>query len=94
MRPQPAPLPQRTKFDRWLWERDITNAVAAKQLGCVGETVRRYRLPFDDADRRIPDQLMLGKIHTLTGGAIKPADFYPPELTAGAPEASDEVGVR
>ena len=81
--------PRRSKFDRWLWDNDISNALAGEKLGCAGETVRRYRLPFGAQGRRIPDQAMLARIHGLTGGEITPSDFYPEALNCG-PAASPE----
>lgn len=76
---------QRTPFDRWLWERHVLNAEAGEALGVTGETVRRYRLPFGDQGRRIPDEELLEKIFAWTSGAITPADFYPPHLGRPAP---------
>ena len=72
---------QRTPFDRWLWEQDIDNATAAADLGVVGETVRRYRLPFGHSGRRTPDPAMVEKIFAYTRGAITPADHYPSKLS-------------
>ncbi len=73
----PAPV-QRTPFDRWLWERDISNVAAGERLGRHEVTVARWRLPFSSEKRRIPDAAVIRDIEEWTQGEVGPADFYPP----------------
>lgn len=70
----------RTPFDRWLWENSISNTEAGRRLGCHAQTVRLWRKPFGDAQRRVPSIDDMRKIVALTEGAVTPADFYPPDL--------------
>lgn len=76
----PEPL-QRNGFDRWLWERNIDNIEAGRRLSRHPVTIGRYRLPFGDPKRRIPEQEVLDKIHAWSGGEVTIADFYPPHLS-------------
>ena len=88
MAPHAAPATiQRTPFDRWLWERDIDNAVAGQRIGVHAETVRKYRLPFGHRMRRVPAEATLTEIFAWTAGEITPAHFYPPELRRPAEAA-------
>ena len=54
----------------------ITNVAVAARLGCVPETIRRWRLPFGDSDRRIPDETAMAPIFEFTQGEVPPASFY------------------
>lgn len=74
--PPPRPTLDRTPFDRWLWERGYTNIAAAEELSVIPETVRRWRLPFSDPLRRIPDEEAMERIFEFTAGEIPPAAFY------------------
>jgi hypothetical protein len=78
---------QRTPFDRWLWEKSISNVEAGRLLGCHAQTIRLWRRPFGDAQRRVPGIEDMRKIVTLTGGEVVAADFYPPDLQAPAAAA-------
>ena len=70
----PAPI-ARSNFDRWCWERDISNVQAAGVLGCAIESVRRYRLPLDDENFRPPKVRTLILIEEWTAGEITSRDF-------------------
>lgn len=84
----PEPL-QRNEFDRWLWERDIDNVAAGRELGLHPLTVGRYRKPFGHSERRTPDVEALARIKAYTGGEIDELAFVPPHLRPGyvAPDA-------
>lgn len=84
-----APPAQRTPFDRWLWEKSISNVEAGRLLGCHAQTIRLWRRPFGDAQRRVPGIDDMRKIVTLTGGDVVAADFYPPDLQAPAAPVKD-----
>jgi hypothetical protein len=65
----PAPVPH-PPFNRWLFERRLTNTWAASNLGCSTEYVRLMCLPLSDPKRRRPGVQMRRRIAELTGGAI------------------------
>ena len=79
----PAPI-GRTPFDRWCWERGLELKEIGEAIGCSHEHVRAIRKPFGHPDRRVPSSRVMATIVEWTGGEIKPADFYPPELSADA----------
>lgn len=81
------PLP---KLARWLGHNRINNAAAGRALGVSGEAVRRWCLPFDDKGRQVPGLTQMERIVAWTGGAIQPADFYPPHLTTPVSPATQE----
>lgn len=83
----------RPRLAIWLFERNVSTAAAADALAVSSESVRRYCLPFDHADRRLPHAEIMERIVAWTAGAIQPADFYPPHLTTppvAAPSPSPE----
>lgn len=58
--------------------------------GVGREQVRRYCLPFVDPMQVTPPRDVIEKIHSYTGGDIRPADWYPARLSeplAGGAEA-------
>jgi hypothetical protein len=68
----------RTPFDRWLWDRDVSNVEAARLLGRHPMTIARWRLPFSDDRRRTPDRNAVRDIISLTDGEIGRRHFDPP----------------
>lgn len=94
--PQTGKAPQpvgRTAFDRWLWERGISNIAAAAVLQCAVESVRRYRLPITDRDYRAPRPETIRRVVEWTEGAVGLADFAADRTTrkaraAAQPEAA------
>lgn len=74
----------RSPFDRWLWERGVSDAAAAAPLCCSAESVRRWRLPLAHPDFRAPRRENLERIVAYTGGAITGEAFLPSHLTADA----------
>jgi hypothetical protein len=89
---QPAPPPRsRPAFDLWLAVRKISYREAAEPLQTSHETVRLICLPFDDADRRVPNKDLMARIYRWTAGEIPPSSFYDfggQEATAGAVAAA------
>lgn len=77
---QPPPEVGRNKFDEWCWRRGLELKPLAEALGCSIETVRKIRLPFSDAGRRVPRQQLVERIVAYTNGEIVAADFYPAHL--------------
>lgn len=87
-----API-ERSPFDRWLWENNISNVEAGKRLGRHPLTIGRWRKPLSDPARRIPDQEGMKAISRMTGGELGPPDFYEPNPVreTGATEAAERV---
>lgn len=93
------PLAQRTKFDRWLFDRDIDNVRAAEMLDAHPVSVGRWRKRFDDPERRVPPRAKILDIETLTGGDVTLIDWYrpcgvvyvTPADVRAAPAASEDV---
>ncbi|MDR3513752.1 MAG: hypothetical protein P4L73_19115 [Caulobacteraceae bacterium] len=81
----------RPKLARWLFERGLKRRDAAAPLGVTPQAVGRYIRPFGDPLRQVPGLEVMERVVAWTGGEIRPADFYPPELSA-APSggAADE----
>lgn len=75
-----ATIVARPALARWLWDRGIDWRQAGEAFDAHPETVRCWCLPFTDDDYRVPRNRSLSRIHEETGGAIGPADFYPPAL--------------
>lgn len=84
------PTVARPTLAKWLFDRNVSTAFAAEALQVSGESVRRYCLPFDHPDRRLPGAEIMERIVAWTGGAIQPADFYPPHLTTPVSPATQE----
>lgn len=80
---QPPAEVGRNKFDEWCWKRNLELKPVAEAIGCSIETVRKIRLPFSDAKRRVPGKELAERIVAFTDGAVTPADFYPPHLLRG-----------
>jgi len=72
----------RNRFDEWCWRRGIELKPAAAALGVSIETIRKIRMPFSDDRRRVPVKELAERIYDYTGGAVVPADFYPPHMSA------------
>ena len=73
-----APLPiGRSDFDRWLWERNITNIAAGSELGVAVESVRRYRLPLSDPEYRAPRPSTMRRIQDWSLGEVGLEAFQP-----------------
>ena len=68
----------------WMWLRGLKPSDLEGPLACSYQTIRRICLPFDSAERRMPDDDLLVRIHTLTAGEITLLDFYPPHLRDAA----------
>lgn len=75
----------RPGFARWMWDRDLGLREVADAVGCSYEQVRRICLPFGDANRRVPDQALITRIHELTCGEIGVQHWYPSELQPPGP---------
>lgn len=71
VRPRPA-------LDRWLRERDMTDAAAAQLFGCTKQMVNGMRRPFDDPRRKRPGPDLLTRIIRASRGQLRPEDFSPP----------------
>ena len=84
---------ERPPLALWLWLRGYNWKQAGDLFRCSGEAVRLWCLPYDDPNRRMPDEASLTNIKAGTGGAITAADFYPPHLRQDAPATQPE-GVR
>ena len=78
---QSPPLVSRPKLAKWMFERGIKPAEAARHIGVSAVTVRQYIRPFGDLARQVPSQSVLAKIIAWTQGDVTVADFYPPELS-------------
>ena len=53
----------------------------AEYLDCHRQTLRRFELPRNLAEARVPAPFMMGKIYKWSGGAVRPDSFYElPEL--------------
>ena len=90
----------RNEFDDWCWRRGLDLRGVAAGLRATAErlertdgaprrvpsveTIRRVRLPFSHADRRVPATEMMELIKAFTGGEITPAHFYPPHIRGDA----------
>jgi hypothetical protein len=79
MQSPPAPV-RRPAFAQWLFDHDLDYQQAAKSLDSCRETIRLICLPFDHPKRRVPYGKLMERIVKWTGGRIRPADFYAPEL--------------
>lgn len=79
----------RPALAKWVWDRAYTWKEAGELFGCSGEAVRLWCLPFTDVARRTPDKTWLGRITTVTGGAVTAADFYPPHLNGQSAEKAE-----
>lgn len=88
--PERVPRPKLAKF---LFDRDIDPSRVAPVFGVQPETVRRWCLPFGHRDRRRPKDDKLELIIAYTQGEVTAADFYPPHLNGGAPDAADPAEV-
>lgn len=76
----PPPVRQKPKLAHWMFERDIKPPAAAERLQVSPVQVRRYLLPFGDAERQVPGEDVLARIIEWTDGAVTAGDFYPPHL--------------
>lgn len=90
--PSDSPLPReplsRPALARWLWDRGYTWKEAGALIGCSGEGVRLWCLPFDDPNRRQPEAQWIERIAVVTAGAITAADFYPAHISGRPAEAA------
>lgn len=86
----PAPI-SRPKLALWMFERNLRAPDIADLIGVSSEAVRKYCLPYDDVSRQVPGLAILEKIVALTGGEVRPADFYPPHLSAPRETVSAEA---
>lgn len=62
----------------------MTLAEVGAVFGRTPEWVRLVTLPFGDAKRRVPSAEDIARAFEWSGGEIKPADWYPPELSRDA----------
>jgi len=85
---QPPPPRQKPAFAQFLWDRRVSYREASKALKRSHEYVRRICLPFGDPNRRVPDDEVLARIATYTGGSISKLDFED-TAEAGASAALD-----
>lgn len=93
--PEPAAAPQparRIKFDRWLFDYDIDNTEAAKQLDVHPLSIGRWRKKFDDPMRRIPPQKIIRAVEHLSDGVVRFEDWDRPCDVAYLTPASDGAG--
>lgn len=96
IQPIPEPLSAPTGDDRpllyyWLGGHRKTNPEAAALLGVSAQSLHRYMLPFDDANRQVPPKDVLERIVALTGGEIGAAHFYPPHLRGQVRTGKDDM---
>lgn len=75
---QLPPPRSRPAFAQFLWDRGISHRDAAAALDRSHEYVRRICLPFDDPNRRVPDDETLERIGEYTRGEITKRDFEEP----------------
>ena len=80
----------RPALHAWLKSSDYTQETFASELGVVPLQVRRWCKLFSDPTRAIPREPQIEQIYNLTGGAIGPADFYPPHLRP-APDVAEQA---
>lgn len=90
--PKRLELVRRTLFDRWLFDRGLTNDQAADLFGVHSLTISRWRKRFDDPDRRWPPRRMMPDVEAITGITVldwhRPA--YPTGYAPTPPQAADE----
>lgn len=86
--PQPVARPALYRYYR---ERGLSLAEVGAVFGKSAEWVRLACLPFDDPRRLVPSAEDVALAHRWTGGEIGPADWYPPELSAGPPASRVEA---
>lgn len=82
---------ERPALAHWMWERGFKPRHAEQFLKVSKQSIRRYCMPFGNAERRIPSEDVMGRIVAWTNGAVTPADFYPP---AFRPSGDIDVHVR
>ena len=86
----PAPI-QKPKLARWMFERNISNTDAARQLDCSRQTVLNITQPFGSPSRTVPHEALMEKIVRWTAGEVTAGDFYPPHLNGQAAPAEAEA---
>lgn len=65
------------KLERWRSEKKLTLTQLAEKLGAPHATVvRRWCLPTDHKDYKIPSTKYMLIIQETTMGAVTPNDFY------------------
>jgi len=75
--PEPILKP---KLATWMFARSISNAAAARALGCSRQTILNITQPFVSEARTVPREDLLERIVAWTSGEVTAADFYPPHL--------------
>lgn len=86
--PPPKPRPALAK---WLWDRDLDFRDGGRMFGCSHAALQNYCRPFDDDERRVPKPKLMEAIVVKTGGAVKPASFYPDWLNVFGDPAEPEA---
>jgi len=71
----------------------LTRAEVGAIVGVSAVQIGRYELPFGDSRRQIPREEVIRRIWDWSGGELRPADFYPQELTR-EPGSSDMAEAR
>lgn len=67
----------------------------AREIGIENAgTVRRYCLPADHPDRRIPNEDIMPRIYRATGGKVTPNDFYNLKAAAAPPPPAREAAAQ
>lgn len=65
------------KLERWRSEKKLTLTQLAEKLGAPHATVvRRWCLPADHKDYKIPSAKYMNLIQDATMGQVTPNDFY------------------
>jgi len=62
---------------KWKRREGLNNVALAERLGVGAEAVRRYQLAYDHPEYQVPLRDTMVRIFEVTGGKVKPNDFYP-----------------
>lgn len=64
------------KLGEWLEQEGLSVSRFATRIGEHSEVVRRYTLPREHPDSRIPRHGPMCRIYLATGGEVTPNDYY------------------
>ena len=78
-----------SRLEQWRRAHKLTYGQLGRRIGAKGtDTARRYCLPSDHADHRIPSPLLMVNIYLASDGEVRPDHFYDlPPLIGVALEA-------
>jgi hypothetical protein len=65
----------------WCDENRVQLAKAAADLSITYNSLRRYCLPFENAQHQTPRSAVVARIVAYTNGRVTAEDFFPPHLT-------------